>query len=351
MALPEEHGFHGGVPKNTDNQPSSAFAVATNDPRQAKGKNILQFPNDLVSGDDEGREVVRFSVRKRADLDDIPHSVYLFQPPGFSLADTAGYQGNDFGLYGRSSLKAVDSMMEANQGGVTVRDFAVGIGSNIIDAFKPEGEDGGAGLDITSVLLGKLGTAGKSLAMKQGRILSPYTNLTYTGPQMRGFTFQYKMIAETKDESDTIKDIENMFRKYIYPEETAQGFILKYPPYFMIQFLKAYVDGESENGELKYVENPYLPFLHLSYLQSMTCTYNSSTNVFHEGGQPVEVDLSLTFVEASMQTRDSLYEKGDSLEHKSGRPRTGITEITGDQVGDVAEDALETGKTIIGSNE
>ncbi len=295
-----------------------------------KGNNILTFPNDLVDLE-EGREVIRFSVRKRADLDDIPHSVYLYQTPGFSLADGASYSGSEFGLYGRSTLTAVDKAVESTAtGGVNIGDFAFGIGEELKSAFFPSDDnDGGATLDIGSVLMGKLGTAGKSLQMKQGRVLNPFNNLTYSGPMLRSFNFSYKLVAESEKESETIRKIENMFRKYMYPEEQALGFILKYPPYFMIQFLRL---QKSEDGELKWTENPHLPFLHLSYLQSMTATYNSSTNAFHRGGAPVEVDLSLTFAEAQLQTRSSLYNKGEGLEYKDGRPRQGITSVTASDV-------------------
>ena len=344
MALPEEKGFHGGVPTDETTKNSSVTEYSSTADNKLKGNNILTFPNDLVDVE-EGREVIRFSVRKRADLDDIPHSVYLYQTPGFSLADGASYSGSEFGLYGRSTLAAVDKAVEST-GGVSIGDFAFGIGEELKSAFTPSDEnDGGAGLDIGSVLMGKLGTAGKSLQMKQGRVLNPFNNLTYSGPMLRSFNFSYKLVAESEEESETIRQIEHVFRKYMYPEEQALGFILKYPPYFMIQFLIA---QKSEDGQLKWRENPHLPFLHLSYLQSMTATYNSSTNAFHRGGAPVEVDLSLTFAEAQLQTRSSLYNKGEGLEYKDGRPRQGITSVTAE---DIEEGAATVTTTIQGSGD
>jgi len=323
-----------GSTDETTKEGSNVSSYASTADNNAKGNNILTFPNDLVDIE-EGREVIRFSVRKRADLDDIPHSVFLYQTPGFSLADGAQYSGSDFGLYGRSTLAAVDKAVDATSGTVNPMNFALGIGEEIKNAFMPaDDNDGGAGLDVGSVLMGKLGTAGKSIQMKQGRVLNPFNNLTYSGPQLRSFNFNYKLIAESEQDSETIRKIEHVFRKYMYPEEQALGFILKYPPYFMIQFLVA---TKNEDGELGWKENPHLPFLHLSYLQSMTATYNSSTNAFHSNGAPVEVDLSLTFAEAQLQTRSSLYQGGEALDYKSERPRQGITSVTSENIKDAAD--------------
>jgi len=284
---------------------------------------ILHWPDNLR---EDGREVVRFSIRKRSDLDNVPGSIYLYQAPGFSLADTAQYNGDAFGVKGRASLEAVDMATEtvgainnATGSNFDVLDFAKGIGSNVVKTVTEEG------LDIGSALVGQMGTIGKALQAKQGKILSPFSNITYQGPTMRGFTFQYKMVAETEDESEMIRSIENTFRKYLYPKEAVDGFVLEYPPYFMIQFLRTQITDE---GNFQLVENEYLPFLKLSYLQSMSATYNSSSNAYHEKGQPIELDLSLTFAEASMQTRNTLYEEGDNdAKYLEGRPRKGITSM------------------------
>lgn len=312
-----------GATQVADNNKENAqvYQVADN---FAETKNkILHWPDNLR---EDGREVIRFSIRKRSDLDNIPGSIYLHQAPGFSLADTAQYSGDAFGVKGRASLEAVDMATEtvgainsATGSNFSALDFAKGIGKNIKDTVVEDG------LDVGSALVGQMGTIGKALQAKQGKILSPFSNLTYSGPAMRGFTFQYKMVAETPDESEMIKDIENTFRKYLYPKEAVDGFVLEYPPYFMIQFLRTQITDE---GEFKLVENEYLPFLKLSYLQSMSATYNSSSNAFHEKGQPIELDLSLTFAEASMQTRNTLYEEGDdSAQYLEKRDRRGITSM------------------------
>ena len=48
------------------------------------------------------------------------------------------------------------------------------------------------------------------------------------------------------------------------------------------------------------------------YLINMTTAFNSSSNMFHADGSPSEVDLSLTFQETKLITRDKLYDTGEN---------------------------------------
>ena len=41
----------------------------------------------------------------------------------------------------------------------------------------------------------------------------------------------------------------------------------------------------------------------------MQTTYNSTTNAFHDKGQPVEIDIALTFQEVKALTREDLHEE------------------------------------------
>jgi hypothetical protein len=126
------------------------------------------------------------------------------------------------------------------------------------------------------------------------------------------------MVAEDEDEAKEIKNIENIFRKFLYPSRALHNMILKYPPYWQIQFMK------SKKGE-DLTENTYLPFIDLCYLRNVSVTYNSSTNAFHPGGAPIELDLSLSFDEAQQNTREDLYTEKENYESAEyTRQRAGI---------------------------
>ena len=293
----------------------------------ANAKKVLHFPEDLLSSSEGGtRECVRFAIRKRDDLDDIPKAIYLYMTPGFSLADGASYQGEAFNTYGKSAVDAInaadqgsnlDNILEGVLGGVT------NLGKTLM-ADKTDTVSLGASLASS-----KLGVAGKAALLKQGRAINPFQNVMFAGTILRTFSFSYKLIGESEDEVKMIREIENTFRKFLYPEPALSGYLLKYPPYFQIQFLRKSAVENGDGGITESVEeNPNLPFVHLTYLQSMTATYNSSTNAFYEGGAPVELDLSLTFQEATNLTRKHLYKDSDTADYTFEREAMGEFKAT-----------------------
>ena len=54
-----------------------------------------------------------------------------------------------------------------------------------------------------------------------------------------------------------------------------------------------------------------MPKIRECYLLSLNTTYNATGNAFHTKGQPVEVDIALTFQETKALTRSGLYKGGD----------------------------------------
>ena len=62
----------------------------------------------------------------------------------------------------------------------------------------------------------------------------------------------------------------------------------------------------------------YQLFVHNNecYLLSLQTTYNSTTNAFHDQGQPVEIDIALTFQEVKALTREELYEAAEISEEE-----------------------------------
>jgi hypothetical protein len=68
-----------------------------------------------------------------------------------------------------------------------------------------------------------------------------------------------------------------------------------------------------------------LPYIDLCYLRNVSATYNSSTNAYHKGGQPVELDLSLSFDEAQQNVRENIYsDPGEFSSANYHYKRTGL---------------------------
>ena len=73
---------------------------------------ILRYPMNLVEKD--GQELIRFRIVDRKTLED-QRSIYLYSPPGLSVADAAGYTQADLGLIGGTAESVSDMASGAKE--------------------------------------------------------------------------------------------------------------------------------------------------------------------------------------------------------------------------------------------
>jgi len=291
--------------ENTDTEPK----------KDQKPSGPIRYPSDLGQG--AGKTYVRFATIDRMDVDKPMTPIYLYAPPGLAISDGVGYHALDMGSIG--------GLFENFQEG------SAGADKTWLDGLRATMNEA----DVKALGKLSLGALGKGIGqrwlMKEGIARNPFTVQQFSGVQPRSFGFSFKLVAENSKQADTLKHIENTFRKFLYPSVGASDMQLKYPPYWKIEFY---------NGEKR---NKHLPFINLSYLQSMSATYNQSSNAFHKDGRPLEVDIALTFQESKNMTREDLYDK-DSLEYTYNY----VGSVQATEVGDtVAETAKNVGGGIV----
>lgn len=209
---------------------------------------------------------VSFEMIKRAMPEAV--KIHLYVPSGFTLPDGASYGTINLNVLGSTQ----EEVSETNE-----EDLA---------ALK-------AGALLDSAGLGALSPAAQKQAIEQGIALNPNTAVQFDTVNLRTFDFSFKMVAESSQEAQQIFRIENLFRKALYP--TKQGALLVYPPTFKIKFLH----GDQEN--------PYMPRIMESYLVGLNTVYNAGSNMYHADGSPSEVDVTLSFQETELITREKLY--------------------------------------------
>jgi|TARA_B110000908_G_scaffold25011_1_gene28809 hypothetical protein len=247
------------------------------DTNAAPSTTTLCFPEKLRSNAEAGYAHVQFNINTETALE--AKSIHLFVPQGFAVPDSASYGSIDLGMIGTAAA--------VGEGGtITEADATAATTKGIASAVGLEGVNAAANLDA-------------------GIAINPYTNVAFTNTTVRSFSFAFKLISESKAESHTAAIIENVFRKYLYPKKAGVG-TLEYPPTFEITFY---------SGEEK---NKFMPKILTSYLTNLTTTYNSTTNAYHDDGQPVEIDMSLTFQETRALTRGDLYDNDNTLDNDIG---------------------------------
>ena len=246
------------------------------------------YPIDIAGGVKEtGAPFIRFTIKPLDDPNRVV--IYLYQPPGFSVSDGANYANFDIGSI-KGGIGLMKSLGKGVGGGITKADLG---------AFAMMGKDK---LLTGSDTIDKITSGG---AISAGIATNPYTRTAYESTNVRTFSFSFKLVAESKKESQMAKNIERTFRKFLYPKR-AGSIALVYPPLFNIEFYS--------NG----TKNEYMPTIRPCYLTSLESTFNESTTAMHAGtGAPIEVNITVGFQEERVLVRQDLYPKDDDINEKA----------------------------------
>jgi len=139
--------------------------------------------------------------------------------------------------------------------------------------------------------------AGALLKVGGGVAVNPHKIVLFTGVNFRTHNFSWKLSPKNRTESNAIKQIIDMFTYYSHPEYVAGGLFFKYPEYF----------------EIKFRHPEYLFKLQPSVCKDIKVNYHGQGYPAYirdaDGGgvpAPAEVELSLTFMETEIVTKQSL---------------------------------------------
>ena len=224
-------------------------------------------------------------------------SVKLYLPLGLAFRDNVTYENFDLGATGAA--------MEA--GSSFAMSMVNGVGSFV------QGITGSSGADVAKLagiqLASKFGTFADEAAAAQkivgGVTLNPNSRVLFKQPNIRDFTFSFKMIAKSPEEATMINDIIKFLRTELYPDEinvevggTPLSLGYRFPNKFNIEFD---YKGEPIKGLAK---------IQPCYLREVSTTYNASNMAMHSDGNFMEVDMNLSFQETRALTRKKISEEG-----------------------------------------
>ena len=210
--------------------------------------------------------------------------------------------------------------------GVSYKDFnltdeVIGVGSSVLGQIGTtisKAVSGFAGKRKADVLTSAGSFLGgvvpvilKAGLMYNGMAINPHTELLFEGIKFRDFDFSYKLIARSKKESDSIKELVNLFRFHMHPGLAAESLLFKFPSDFDIAFY--YIDKSG-----KAVENTYLSFIMTSVLKDVSVNYSGNNNYvsFKDTYAPVDIDLTLKFQEKQILTKEIINKIQQSMETK-----------------------------------
>ena len=221
-------------------------------------------------------------------------SVFLPMPANLSTDYNPTYTSPDLGMAAGSILKPFDRQLYGNE------DIpgAAAAGAGIAGAAAIATGTTQAGKAIAGIkAIGSGNVADAALKVFGGIAQNPHKIVLFTGVDFREHTFAWKLSPKNRKESDSIRGIIDFFKYYSHPEYVAGGLFFKYPEYFNINF-----------------HHPeYLFTLRPSVCKDVKINYHSQGYPAYirdaDGGgypAPAEVELSLTFQETEVVTKNSL---------------------------------------------
>jgi len=227
-------------------------------------------------------------------------------------SDVAQYEGASLGiigglandvLSGNNPFEGISSngKLKSTAGALAAQVVARGLGSV---AGATIGSVGGIGGAILGGIAGsntgeQLGGATKNAT----RISSaPNFRTLFNHVDIRNFSFDFKMIATSKEESVAINNIIKLFRQELYPEKIPLGatglpFAYKFPNVFEIEVKNRF-------------DNTMGFKFQRCYLRNVQTVFNETATGVYDDGNFIEVSITLDFVEIVALDKQKIRDEG-----------------------------------------
>jgi len=128
--------------------------------------------------------------------------------------------------------------------GQGVAGMLTGLMGNIFNIAKEQMNDRNVGNNIQILLAQEAVQAQGLLSRLGGQVANPNLELLFNGPQLRPFTFNFRMTPRSTNEAKRVKKIIRFFKEGMAVQTTDSDIFLKSPNIFKIQFQS----GESGNA-------------------------------------------------------------------------------------------------------
>jgi hypothetical protein len=250
--------------------------------------------SQVEEGDETVSNLSARAVERKAFNDYTGSDVRLYMPQALQFRDNVTYDNIDLGTIG--------ALVEggASVGGSMAAGVMGGIGG-LVDSFKGSGLSNVAMVGAQRVA-NKFGTDFSSgLRSRSGVTTNPNSRTLFKQPNLREFSYSFRMIAKSSDEATQIRNIIKLFRNELYPAafgatigETEIGFGYEVPNMFQISFY--YGDKEMTN----------VPKMPKCFLRDVTTNYNPSSMAMHKDGEFLEIEMALSFVEQRALTKEDI---------------------------------------------
>lgn len=221
-------------------------------------------------------------------------SIVLPMPPDLSEEFSIGYDSPELGISGSVSdsvIKGIRSGLGGDTGGLSKDDIEKTLAGSVVGIA-------GAGM-IKGITKFGGETAGALARRASGVTPNPYLAQVFRNVELRSHTFQYRFAPRSFAELQILKNIIFELKKRTLPGMTQGSDVLfTFPDTCEIKF------GPTENTPYK---------IKKCVLQSLRINYSPNGPAFFTTGDPVIVDITMSFKETSAFTRLDVEDKRDNI--------------------------------------
>ncbi len=282
MNLPDE--LSGVQMSGSEPEPRTATVGGSANPFEVE-RAVMAKNAEATADARNGANIPDTTNVKATPADGVP-IMELYFPQSLTFNDDVNYNQVDLGPAGLTGLAAINngkSLLNAVGKGVSEgveSIFNLARGTLSAEAAQVAGARAAQFIPKEGV------RAAITTAIQTG--VNPGTRLLFDKPNIRQFSFTFKLIATSAQEASQIEAIIKTFRMEMYPETINIGAGIpagyKFPNLFKIEF-------NMRGANMK------VPALQHCYLRSAQASYNATSMTFHDDGHPTEVDLTLVFQE------------------------------------------------------
>ena len=235
----------------------------------------------------------------------ITDSVALYLPSGIGNTTSATYGDFQTGVAGYLAMSGLDIVSELRNRdfqGAAEKIFGVG-GTLITEAAKKLAV---AGIETFTGSEGIQQSVDKAF----GQTLNPYIEVAFNSTGMRTFDYTFKFAPKSKKETDEVQAIIQLFRFHMLPEMKSSAHrYLTLPSTFDIHYM--WQSGIDERGYTSVMakENSFYNKIATCVLTNVDVNYtpNGQVQSFADGA-PTQIDMSLSFKETEMLTKQHIQE-------------------------------------------
>jgi len=236
-------------------------------------------------------------IASRTDLTSrITDSVAMYLPSEVGNTTATKYQGAELGMLGYLALGGADLL-----GQLQNRDFA-GMGDTavgMIDAAITEGLKKSA---VTAADLFSGASTQGSIDKVFGQTVNPFIEVAFESMGVRSFDYTFNFSPKSRDETDEVKAIIQLFRFHMVPELKGTNHrYLTLPSTFDIHYMYQASPEESK-------ENTFYNKIATCVLEDCNVNYAPSGVKSFDDGAPTQISMTLRFMETEMLTKQKVNE-------------------------------------------